>query len=450
MNDRVLLDTDLKTIGEVIDTPTMLFNADRVIRLNSRAKLFPVEDCGLQRLFNTYKKSEKVKIKEKLQGTDGISIRVRIAARRVSYLGDTFLIGEIQEAAPEGENMDAAGSAVYRMMLEMTQKMGRFSSEEEINHFILEYSQKAVKDYGYCSVMSVQDGVAVIVEKAGYSDRVYGLRMPVEDTFLYHATQGKCDRIVNIGDLHLQPYDSIYSRQVLAAEGNGRICSTISAPICIDGMLTGMINLDSAQVNAFDEEDTALLSLVKNNVEIALTNRKLHQQVLNAELDFLTGIGNRRYFEKAFRFADKKNLWVVQFDMNHLKPVNDRYGHAWGDRIICEFVKKLEGIKQQKEAIARMGGDEFAGIFYAESEQEMIRRMEELQEEIRREPVTAMGEQIIYSFSYGICGYQPGENDQVLRNMIKCADDRMYQYKAAYKKKYPFGIADREAEKALI
>lgn len=448
MNDRVLLDTDLKTIGDIIDTPAILFNEKQVIRLNDRGRLFPVADAGLKRLFFAYSMYKKVKIKEKLQGTDGVPMSIRIAALRVTYNGETFLIGEIQEAAPEGKLTVGIGSAVYRLMLEMTQKMGRFSSEEEISHFILEYSQKAVKNYGFCSVMSVQDGSAVIVEKAGYSDQVYGMKMPVEDTFLYRATDGKCDRIVNIGNL--QPYDNVYSREILSAEEDCRICSTISAPIYIDGVLTGMINLDSIQTNAFDEEDTALLSLVKNNVEIALTNRKLHQKALNAELDYLTGCGNRRYFEKTFYDADKKNLWIVQFDMNNLKPVNDNYGHAWGDRIICDFARKLDQCRQNKEVIARMGGDEFAGIFYAESEQALAERMEALQETIRKEPVSARGEQIAYSFSYGICGYESGESEEmVLRNMIKCADDRMYRYKAAYKKTHPSVYNDRDMMNTL-
>ena len=67
MNDRVLLDTDLKTIGDIIDTPAILFNEKQVIRLNDRGRLFPVADAGLKRLFFAYSMYKKVKIKEKLQ-----------------------------------------------------------------------------------------------------------------------------------------------------------------------------------------------------------------------------------------------------------------------------------------------------------------------------------------------------------------------------------------------
>ena len=76
--------------------------------------------------------------------------------------------------------------------------------------------------------------------------------------------------------------------------------------------------------------------------------------------------------------------------------------------------------------------------------------MEALQETIRKEPVSAPGEQIAYSFSYGICGYESGESEEmVLRNMIKCADDRMYRYKAEYKKTHPSIYNDRDMMNTL-
>lgn len=436
MSDRVLLDSEIKTISEIIDVPVVLFNERKVLRVNNRARQFPDVDAELKRLFSEYKGQKKVKIETALQDETGSPIQVRIAVLRVIYHNVTYFLGEVQKIVFGEMQSGGTQSAVYRLMLEMTQKMGRFYSQEEAYRFILEYAQRAVKDYGLCSVMSVREGFVRIVEKAGYPDFVKDVQFPLADTFLYQATGGKCDRIVNIGDL--RDYDNVYCLDVLAGDSGRKIRSTISAPVYISGRLSGMINFDSITENAFDEEDTALLSLVRNNVEIALTNRTLYLQAQSAETDYLTGSGNRFYFEKKFRSAEKQDLWVVQFDMNNLKPVNDKYGHAWGDRIICDFARRLEGILLEKEAIARIGGDEFAGLFYAGDERELVLRLERLQEEIRCTPVTALGKKIAYSFSYGICACAEMEaGEDALRSLIKCADDRMYQYKAAYKRRNP-------------
>ncbi len=436
MSDRVLLDSEIRTISEIIDVPLVLFNEEKVLRLNNRAKQFPDVDAKLRRLFSEYKGQKKVKIETALLDERGNPIQVRIAALRIVYHKVSYFLGEIQKVVFGAVHSGSAQSAVYQLMLEMTQKMGRFYSEEEVYHFILQYAQRAVKEYGLCSIMSVREGFVKIVEKAGYPDFVREVRFPLADTFLYQATGGRCDRIVNIGDL--RDYDNVYCLDVLAGDGGRKIRSTISAPIYISGKLTGMINFDSMQENAFDEEDTALLSLVRNNVEIALTNRTLYLKAQTAETDYLTGSGNRFYFEKAFDRADKENLWVALFDMNNLKPVNDKYGHAWGDRMICDFARKLEGIRREREVIARMGGDEFAGLFYAGEEQELILRLERLQEEIRSGPVTALGQEITYSFSYGICACEEAKaGEGALHVLVKCADDRMYEYKAAYKRRNP-------------
>ena len=60
MSDRVLLDSEIRTISEIIDVPLVLFNEEKVLRLNNRAKQFPDVDAKLRRLFSEYKGQKKV------------------------------------------------------------------------------------------------------------------------------------------------------------------------------------------------------------------------------------------------------------------------------------------------------------------------------------------------------------------------------------------------------
>lgn len=79
--------------------------------------------------------------------------------------------------------------------------------------------------------------------------------------------------------------------------------------------------------------------------------------------DDLTGLANRRLLHtlgpamlrKATRYA------VLVLDLNGFKPVNDRYGHAVGDQVLCTVGRRLSRCLA-KDLVARLSGDEFAAI----------------------------------------------------------------------------------------
>ena len=83
-----------------------------------------------------------------------------------------------------------------------------------------------------------------------------------------------------------------------------------------------------------------------------------------AQTDFLTGLGNRAAFHvSADDLIDRSepfSLFLV--DVDHLKAVNDRYGHAGGDALLCEVAAALAQLVKAHEGthVARIGGDEFA------------------------------------------------------------------------------------------
>lgn len=90
------------------------------------------------------------------------------------------------------------------------------------------------------------------------------------------------------------------------------------------------------------------------------------QQVRDAAVrDFLTGLGNRRYFFDAgrplFANAVRKNLTLVcaMIDIDHFKKVNDTYGHEAGDRAIRHVAEILADRTREADIVARVGGEEF-------------------------------------------------------------------------------------------
>lgn len=86
--------------------------------------------------------------------------------------------------------------------------------------------------------------------------------------------------------------------------------------------------------------------------------------------DALTGAWNRRYFDRYLTAAieqsrrARRSLSIMVFDIDSFKHYNDTYGHGAGDEILIETVKLLTSVIRPSDRVCRVGGDEFAVIFY--------------------------------------------------------------------------------------
>ncbi len=85
-----------------------------------------------------------------------------------------------------------------------------------------------------------------------------------------------------------------------------------------------------------------------------------------AYYDKLTGLVNRRYLEMRLEQACQEFVTfakphaLILFDIDHFKNVNDTYGHLFGDKVICAIADTLKSKVKGQDAIARIGGEEFA------------------------------------------------------------------------------------------
>ncbi len=155
--------------------------------------------------------------------------------------------------------------------------------------------------------------------------------------------------------------------------------------------------------------------------------------------DELTGVFNRRFaYEMIFRMIenskrDNSDFLICYVDVDNLKIVNDTYGHSEGDRLISVVVQAFKASVRKTDYIFRMGGDEFLILLPGATmdiANEMVRRVNNGLGDacIQDQPV---------SFSYGFtaCG---GGSDVSVDNLIKSADEKMYEQKAAKKKNRGF------------
>ncbi|KQN19317.1 hypothetical protein ASE86_12485 [Sphingomonas sp. Leaf33] len=98
--------------------------------------------------------------------------------------------------------------------------------------------------------------------------------------------------------------------------------------------------------------------------EAAQLRAELEEARDNARRDPLTDLPNRRAFEEAFaeRVAAGQALWLAVCDIDHFKSVNDRFGHAVGDRVLKAIGSALAE-QCQGHFVARYGGEEFVVLF---------------------------------------------------------------------------------------
>jgi diguanylate cyclase (GGDEF)-like protein len=97
--------------------------------------------------------------------------------------------------------------------------------------------------------------------------------------------------------------------------------------------------------------------------------RRVHQQLNSlANTDELTGLMTRAGVRRALASAQAKArrnqtmLAVLFIDLDDFKPVNDRFGHAVGDRVLVAVAERLQASLRESDLLARLGGDEFLVI----------------------------------------------------------------------------------------
>ena len=85
---------------------------------------------------------------------------------------------------------------------------------------------------------------------------------------------------------------------------------------------------------------------------------------MHATTDPLTKVGNRRAFEE--RLGEMTGATaVIAIDVDHLKPLNDEFGHEAGDMLLVEVARTLRAQLRAGDQLLRIGGDEFVSIMDA-------------------------------------------------------------------------------------
>jgi diguanylate cyclase (GGDEF)-like protein len=179
--------------------------------------------------------------------------------------------------------------------------------------------------------------------------------------------------------------------------------------------------------------------LERLRVELSETRSRIEYLERLADQDALAPVANRRAFMRelgrtiAYSTRHKIDSSVVYFDLNKMKHINDRYGHAIGDAALLHVATILLKRVRNSDLIGRLGGDEFGLIMPNSDREGAIAKATRIAQEIGATPISAEGrplaidgEHVFITVSFGVHSF--GSDDDATSALAK-ADKAMYVHK---------------------
>lgn len=206
---------------------------------------------------------------------------------------------------------------------------------------------------------------------------------------------------------------------------------------------TGVFVVITVEPDAFDDEMCRLLDEIADATGLALRQhaqrhallREQERQTYLALHDDLTGLPNRRALDRHLEIMlerarrRRRMVAVGLLDLDDLKPINDRHGHAVGDRLLAEMAERFRLMLRPGDYVARLGGDEFVLVFEDLDAAQDIDGLLERIGEVLRFPMNIDGTVMSVGASLGIALYS-SELRSTGEQLLRRADQAMYLVKS--------------------
>ena len=228
-------------------------------------------------------------------------------------------------------------------------------------------------------------------------------------------------------------------RHVIAGEGTVYYPHSVVRPIYI---LNSQWYLTVSKVRYWYEFPVSVILVVTlfasyASFFIMQSNYKLrrvrNELELMAKTDVLTGIYNRRFFMEIAEITLSKakrsdeECYVIVFDIDRFKQINDTYGHHLGDLVLIEVVKRIQPLIRPYDYFARYGGEEFIVLVCGADTETIQTIAERLRLCLCKQQFVFEGVQMPVSASFGMAKIEDSGTEHAIKN----ADTALYQAKGA-------------------
>lgn len=248
--------------------------------------------------------------------------------------------------------------------------------------------------------------------------------------------------------LELEPLIRLYSREINSLlphssihfkSDSGELETTTGRPakqqitfeLLVEKKKLG--HLSYSRGTAFSEREQAMAEYLLCSLVYPLRNVLRYRQALEASLtDPLTGIYNRSVMatalsrEAGLSRRHKTTLSLIVLDIDGFKPINDTYGHEFGDELIQQLAGVLGEELRTTDLLSRYGGDEFTVLLSNTDEKGARILATNIRKRIDNTRFVIQGQEISVTVSIGIASSRSGIQSEDLFNR---ADDALYMAK---------------------
>jgi diguanylate cyclase (GGDEF)-like protein len=209
--------------------------------------------------------------------------------------------------------------------------------------------------------------------------------------------------------------DTTLDPRFVTRTGQGfAVRAIVAAPLWSGGQVIGVLAGTSSTPGAFGRRDEALTVLLANCAVPPVDKARLERLAIT---DPHTMAYNQRYLlprlreELAAAQRYHKPLSLLLLDFDRFKRVNDRWGHAAGDRLLTGVVERVRGLVRSCDLLFRRGGDEFVVLLPMTGLREARTAAERIRRAVRETPfVLGPGQSVTQTLSLGVAAWDGRES----------------------------------------
>ena len=184
---------------------------------------------------------------------------------------------------------------------------------------------------------------------------------------------------------------------------------------------------------------------------IALSKAGVEQALrIAATTDSLTRLANRSAFraraQAMLELARQgcHSVALVMFDLDRFKSINDRFGHPAGDQVLCVFAEIVGSRVRKGDAVARVGGEEFAAILTDVTAEQVVEIVERIRSAFASSNIVISGAPVETTVSAGIVVERKGDSE--LDSLFASADELLYRAKTGGRNRFELKVLSADGE----
>jgi diguanylate cyclase (GGDEF)-like protein len=380
----------------------------------------------------------------RLRAAQGVPLESLIDVLAVYRRATTELISlPLQDSPRRDEIFALAQSRLESVAEQLTSSMAR----GYIDHLAAEHRARENEMFGLAAIVSAMGRSLDVAETAEVAlvESLAALRLSTGAIWTRERSSFKLLHTVGLGEDQVERFarrvgPAVKASASAAGRSESRVdrifdheWNAVRAQLRVRGRTVGMLAVGTVDDRLFDAEDFLFLAAVADQVAVALDRARQFSN--EARTDHLTGLANRREFERvmerevALSERHGRPLALMMIDLDNLKRINDRQGHRAGDGALKLVAQHLQRVVRASDLCARIGGDEVA-VAMPETSIERAREVaSRLRSAISQAGLSSKSPDEL-DVSIGVAAWRPGQDWQTV---YQVADTDLYEDKRRHK-----------------